>query len=185
MDDYFRRYLASQMTILVLLGEAGTAKTSFIRSMIWRHSLNTMFTYDEGLLTSDAMFAEFIVGDMNLLIIEDADVFLKSRQHDGNRVMSKFLNIGDGLASNHRKKIIFTANIVDPAQIDSALIRPGRTFDCLSFRRLTHGEALAAAKVIGTVLPSEQREYSLAELFAIANGEPLIPTPRQKLGFVT
>ena len=182
VNPYLDRYLASESPILVLLGEAGTAKTSFIRYLIWRNAMNTMFTYDETLLTSDAMFADFIVGETDLLVVEDADVFLKSRQHDGNRIMSKFLNIGDGLAANHKKKIIFTANIVDPEHIDSALIRPGRCFDCKMFRPLTYTEARDAAQAAHINVPTVEKSYTLAELFANAKEEPAVVI-RKKLGF--
>ena len=127
--NYYNQYLASDSSILVLLGETGTAKTSFIRSMIWHASLNTMFTYEEELLKSDSLFVDFMVDTKtNLLVIENADLFLTSREHDGNKIMSKFLNVSDGLADIGKKKIIFTANITEPSKIDNALLRPGRMF---------------------------------------------------------
>jgi hypothetical protein len=171
IDDvrsYFDRFLASEESVLVLLGETGTAKTSFIRSMIWHANLTTMFTYEEMLLETDGLFVDLICNERtNLLVIEDADVFITSREHTGNKIMSKFLNVSDGLASGTgRKKIIFTANITEPNRIDSALLRAGRCFDCMSFRRLTYPEACAAAKVAEIPIPSSERDYTLAELFA-------------------
>jgi hypothetical protein len=143
-----------------------------------------MFTYEDELLKTDVMFVDFIAGKSDLLVVEDADLFLRSREHDGNRTMAKFLNISNGLASNgQRKKIIFTANLTDSSQIDSALLRAGRCFDCLMFRRLTLEEACAAAAVAGLPPPTRLPDYTLAELFAEAVGESSHDaTPR--IGFV-
>lgn len=172
VPDFFDRYLASEASILVLLGETGTAKTSLIRSMIWHGRLNTTFTYEEALLETDHMFVDFITNDdSHLLVIEDADLFLTSREHDGNKVMSKFLNVGDGLPAIERKKVIFTANLTDIGKIDNALLRTGRCFDVVVFRKLTFEEARAAAHAAGIPVPVKDREYSLADLFSIARGE--------------
>lgn len=170
--SYFDRYLNSESSILVLLGETGTAKTSFIRNMIWHASLNAMLTYEEELLSADSLFVDFMVDDdIDLLVIEDADMFLTSREHDGNRIMSKFLNVSDGLAAINNKKMIFTANITEPARIDNALLRAGRCFDCQMFRRLSYAETCAAAGVAGIKPPPKVQSYTLAEMFAHSRQE--------------
>lgn len=177
--EYFDRYLDSDSSMLVLLGPPGTAKTSFIRSLIWHRGLNAMFTYEDTLLHTDGMFVDFMVNDsMNLLVVEDADLLLTSREHDGNKVMAKFLNIGDGLASLGKKKIVFTANILDVKKIDSALLRTGRCFDCLNFRALSFEEACAAANAAGVTPPTKRQNYTLAELFGEARGENRTYTKR-------
>lgn len=183
--EYFDKYLASESSILVLLGPPGTAKTSLIRSLIWHSSLNTTFTYEEELLKSDSFFVDFLINDdKQLLIVEDADLLLTSRESDGNKVMSKFLNVGDGLASIGNKKMIFTANITQKERIDQALLRPGRCFDCLNFRALTYNETVKAAEVAGIETPPEKDDgYTLAELFAFINKEE-IDTSVNKIGFV-
>lgn len=183
VDDYYSRYMASESPVLVLLGPPGTAKTTFIRNLIWRDGLNTVFTYDEDLLKADALFVDFIAGDTDLLVVEDADVFLTDRDHGGNPLMAKFLNISDGLAAGpRRKKIIFTANIVELSRIDNALLRPGRCFDCQLFRKLTFEESCAAAGAAGLPAPIEARAYTIAEIFALTKGE-LAAKPRKGVGF--
>ena len=167
VEQFYEKYLASESSILVLLGETGTAKTSFIRNFIKFSGLDTVFTYDEELLTTDSFFVDFITDTNQLLVMEDADLVLGNREHEGNRVMSKFLNVGDGLASLKKKKIIFTANIMQSDRIDEALLRPGRCFDCLTFRRLTYKESCAAAESASLPIPVDNgKGYTLAELFA-------------------
>ncbi len=184
VNAYYDRYMTSESVVLVLLGLPGTAKTSFIRNLIWRDGLSTMFTYDTELLESDGLFADFITGNDNLLVVEDADTMLTDRDHGGNKIMSKFLNISDGLAaSEKRKKIIFTANIVEPSRIDSALLRPGRCFDCQVFRKLTAEEAIVAASAADLEFSPEGRHYSLAEMFAQSKGE-IVSTQPVRTGFM-
>jgi hypothetical protein len=166
--DYFDRFMRSDESILVLLGETGTGKTSFIRNLIWYSRWDAAFTYDEKLLAADDMYVEFLTNDVELMVIEDADLFLTNRQHDGNRMMARFLNIGDGLFKSDRtKKMIFTANLTQPERIDNALLREGRCFDCMVFRPLTWDEATCAAAVAAISPPAESgRTYTLAQLFA-------------------
>ena len=181
--EFQKRYLASDSAVLILLGPPGTGKTSFIRDMVHTHSLKTTFTYDEQLLDSDSLFVDFISGDQDLLVVEDADMFLTDRERGGNQKMARFLNVSDGLAAPaHPKKIIFTANITNKNQIDAALLRPGRCFGCQMFRKLTFSEATVAANAAG--LPPclvEDRGYTLAEIFALGRGEALVPEA-QKMG---
>jgi ATP-dependent 26S proteasome regulatory subunit len=42
--------------------------------------------------------------------------------------MSRFLNISDGLIKLPNKKLVFTTNVTNFENIDSALLRPGRCF---------------------------------------------------------
>jgi hypothetical protein len=168
VTDYFDKFMRSEESILVLLGETGTGKTSFIRNLIWYSRWDAAFTYDEKLLASDDMYVEFLTNDVELMVIEDADLFLTNRQHDGNRMMARFLNISDGLFKTDRtKKMIFTANLTQPERIDNALLREGRCFDCMLFRPLTWDEARCAAAAAAISPPTESgRTYTLAQLFA-------------------
>lgn len=174
LGDYFNRYLASEEAVLVLLGPTGTGKTSFIRNLIWHQLLPTKITYDELLLSTDALFFEFLTeADYKLLVVEDADVLLTSRDTAANKVMARFLNISDGLVGIHKqKKIIFTANILERNRIDEALLRDGRCFDVLNFRDLTYEEACAAARAANLPPVAHQRSYHLAELFSQRRRKP-------------
>jgi hypothetical protein len=166
LDAYIDAYLEDEAAILFLRGEPGTGKTSFIQHMIWRAKLKSMVTYEEGLFKSDEMFVAFLTNpSINLLIMEDADVFLLSREKDQNPMMAKFLNISEGVVRFPRKKIAVSTNLIDEKKIDPALMRRGRCYDAIKFRKLTADEAVAAAEAAGRTFEPEKgrNDYSLAE----------------------
>lgn len=165
-EDYIQRYLDSDSSILLMAGAPGTGKTTMLRHMIYKHNLAASVVYDERIMNDDQLFQNYLFNQReDVLIIEDADTILLSREDDGNKLMSRFLNVSDGLIKLPNKKLIFTTNISDFGKIDPALIRPGRCFDVLHTRPLNLDEAIAAAKAANLPLPFERREYTLAELF--------------------
>lgn len=175
VKDYYRRYNNASAPVLILLGEPGTGKTSFIRNYIEFSNRKAVVTYDEKVMSSDQFLIDFLTSkDSDLLIIEDADILLSSRNKERNGNMAKFLNISDGIVKMDYKKIIFSTNLKDTREIDSALIRPGRCHDFLHFRPLTFDEA----RVIDPDIP-KQDEYTLADIF---NGKN--KTQKNKMGFV-
>lgn len=180
-DAYAKSFLDSTASVLVMLGEPGTGKTSFIRNMIYKHKLNTMLTYDEAVMQSDEFFINYLTDEerYDLLVVEDADALLTSRENDGNKIMSKLLNVSDGLVKVVRKKIIFTTNIQDINKIDDALTRPGRCFDLVRFRSLEYKEARIAAEAAGLHEPEDNQNYTLAEIF---NQQPK-SAKKERFGF--
>lgn len=170
VQEYFKNYLESPDTILLLVGVPGTGKTTFIRNMITENKLNTDITYDDKLIRSDSFFLRFINDkSKDIMVIEDADNMLVDREEEENFLLKKILNISDGLVKNEAKKIIFSTNITDTERIDPALIRPGRCYDVLDFRKLTSKEAQAVVDAKGLDRKIEDKEYTIAEIFS-SNG---------------
>jgi hypothetical protein len=164
--DYYKAFMASKSQILVLYGPPGTGKTSFIRDMLCEMNLNSYISYDLKILTADSTFVEYVTGSIfDAIVIEDADDLLTSDREEQNKIISKILNVGDGLIKLPRKKMIFSTNLSNVSDIDRAIIRPGRCFDVMEFRELTRPEAESAAEVLGTSLSEDKNSYSLAEIF--------------------
>jgi len=163
---YFENYFKSSASILVLIGEPGTGKTSLIRDTIYKRKLHAAVTFDEEVMAEESYFVNYASSDdHDIMIVEDADLLLSSRQSDQNKLMNKLLNISDGLIKLDRKKIIFSTNLSNVNKIDPALIRPGRCFDILRFRTLTAPEAAVAAAKVNVELQPNKKEYTLAEIF--------------------
>jgi energy-coupling factor transporter ATP-binding protein EcfA2 len=184
IEDYYDRYLESSASILLLIGPPGTGKTTFIRGLLHHASKNAIVTYDEKILERDYVFARFLEDDVGVMVIEDADNFLKSRS-DGNTMMHRFLNVGDGLISVRGKKLIFSTNLPSIRDVDPALVRPGRCFDVVTFDNYSLEQAEKLSKKLGVSFEKKDNKsdtYSLAEVFFKQKNSS--PKQIKKMGFL-
>ena len=183
VSAFIDQYLEAPETVLVLQGSPGTGKTRLIRAILGAISgrsgetAEVLYTGDSAVLESDEVFLEFITDSHSAFVVEDADHLLKPRS-GGNQTLHRFLNIADGIASAHGKKIIFSTNLPNIHDIDDALVRPGRCFAHLYLENLQvvealelldrlcrdsperHAPALAALDVAG------RKSLSVAEVYA-------------------
>jgi len=146
VEDFVHRYLCAGETVLVLQGPPGTGKTRLVRAILSGMSkrkgeaAKVMYTADKSALENDEIFVDFITGSHDAFVIEDADHMLKARS-SGNHDLHRFLAIADGVVRAQGRKIIFTTNLPNIADIDDALLRPGRCFASIRARLLDKDEA--------------------------------------------
>ena len=181
VNNYLDRYIDSKAAIMLIGGQPGTGKTSLLRYMLNRYrtaGYSAHVAYDERIFSSDDVFIGFYMDpNPGFMMMEDADLLITSREHDGNKLISRFLNVSDGIIPNFGKKMIFTTNLSDYGKIDPALVRPGRCFDFMHCREFTAAEAAIAAEAAG--VPNPGKACTLAQLF---NDEPTTQVTR--MGFV-
>jgi hypothetical protein len=97
--------------------------------------------------------------------MEDAESVLMPRKVDTGFSVSAMLNLADGLLGEGLNlQFICTVNC-EIAELDSAIVRPGRLRTARDFRLLTHSEAIELAHHRGLPVPLQRREYSLAEIY--------------------
>lgn len=166
LEEYYDSYINSSSSIILLIGPPGTGKTSFIKGLLNRAQASANVTYDASILEKDFLFANFIEDqDINYMILEDSDSFLKPRT-DGNTMMHRFLNVGDGLISSNSKKLVFSTNLPSIRDVDQALVRPGRCFDIVSFDYLNRTQAQELADSINSNIDlSGKEQWTIAEIF--------------------
>jgi SpoVK/Ycf46/Vps4 family AAA+-type ATPase len=164
-SEQIEAFLASDCNVMLLIGPPGTGKSTYLRAMLDSMGDRRVTTMDSqdvlmhpglgGLIRSSAHNTVFIA--------EDADAFVGKREN-GNPQMSMLLNLADGIIKSERKFIIST-NLPSLANVDPALIRPGRCFDILEFRKLDNAEANAVRALTNPDLPvfTEDR-LTLAEV---------------------
>jgi hypothetical protein len=150
VGQFIERYLAARETIVILQGPPGTGKTRLVRAMLAAISrrkgagAKVLYTADRRALESDRIFQQFITGEHDAFVIEDADHILTSRS-SGNEDVHRFLAVADGVVRAQGRKILFTTNLPNVHDIDEALLRPGRCFGNVRTRALTRKEAASLA----------------------------------------
>jgi hypothetical protein len=179
---FIERYLAADETVLILQGPPGTGKTRLVRAILAAisrrkgSSAKVLYTADREALESDRIFLQFITGEHDAFVIEDADHILASRAN-GNESIHRFLAIADGVVRAQGRKILFTTNLPNVHDIDEALLRPGRCFANVRtqalnrvetanlLRRLSTAAAEVPAALIGRMTQSDATSMTLAEIY--------------------
>jgi hypothetical protein len=181
--DWHQQFAALLTTrphgISIFEGKPGTGKTSYIRHLLCELENTHRFYFlspSQLELLSRPDFVDFWIKQAKnhpdrqfVVILEDAENALMVRGSDNSRMVSTILNLTDGIMAEFLKlQFICTINC-KIAEIDPALLRPGRLLTHRHFRKLERSEALALAESLDKTLP-EANDYTLAEIFS---GEPL------------
>lgn len=156
---FIERYLAARESILILQGPPGTGKTRLVRAILAAisrrkgASAKVLYTADRHALESDRIFLQFITGEHDAFVIEDADHILISRS-SGNENVHRFLAVADGVVRAQGRKILFTTNLPNVHDVDDALLRPGRCFGNVRTRALSRAESISlVTRFCGCELP--------------------------------
>ncbi len=187
-EEFLRRFSEAKGSISLFSGPPGCGKSSYIRTLInltaATHRWYFIPPHDISLL-SDAAFVGFwsserkkYAGRKLVLLLEDAEVALMSRETDNRNHVSTLLNLSDGILNSWLQiSIICTINTT--ADLDSALLRPGRLLAHKVFPRLRPEQALSLARHKGMgPIRTGQRDYSLAE---ILNPPVMLSEQQQRL----
>lgn len=172
--------------IVLLHGQPGTGKSSYIRHLIG--SVKKNFIYLPSSLAShigQPSFLHFLSKHSNsILIIEDAEELLMKRRTDSKPAISNLLNLSDGLLSDClRVQVIATFNC-DYSKIDDAFLRKGRILGRYCFEELSIAKSNSLLKKLE--FPNETtKPMTLAEIFNRNDKDYTLNTKRSPLGFTT
>lgn len=185
-EELSKVFNESTNNLIMLIGPPGTGKSTYLRAMAYALSEleRKIYVISSDRVVNHPNFEKWIgfTSRNSVIIIEDADLLVGKRSN-GNQVMSMLLNQLDGIVPVERKFIIST-NISSINKVDEALVRPGRCFDILKFRKLTGDEAINlhrwAETGVDTSMFEGRDEVSLAE---VLNAIPAILTDDRKSTF--
>lgn len=187
LKSFVDDYLNSNSAVLLLYGPPGTGKTSLLKQIMQYANESCLITYNKDIAAMDTLFSHFYDCDERFLIIEDADTYTNSRSKDGNDVMKKLLNITDGLTARREKKVIFTTNLTNLADVDDALTREGRCYSTLHVDSLSVPNAnklLSAMGVQDVTVDPSLRSITLANVYSLVAGRKVNQSTSQvKKGF--
>ena len=174
-EDYAAKLRTSHHGLAIFEGSPGTGKTSYLRHLmgVLRDSHRFYFVPPATLnVLSSPDFVGFWAEQRRrhprqrfVVILEDADGALMIRDTDNRAHVSAILNLSDGMLADFlRLQIICTIN-GRAAEIDQALLRPGRLLCHRLFGRMDLTHAHRLAKRLGRSLPRGD-DFSLAEVYA-------------------
>ena len=159
------------IVVLIFRGPTGTGKTRLVRAILAAmsarkaDSAQVPYTADMRALENDEIFVDFIAGNHDAFVIEDADHLLMARSN-GNVDLHRFLAVADGVVRAQGRKIIFTTNLPNIGDIDDALVRPGRCFATVRTRALERREAALLLARIAAVRAKQSEPASAVGLAA-------------------
>lgn len=148
--------------LMLLSGPAGTGKTSLIKKLIYECDTQFILLSADTLMNIDSTdFMSFLIsrGSNSVLVLEDCDVILRSRDSGGStNAVSTLLNLSDGILGDALNlRFICTYN-TDYFNIDPALIRKGRL-------KLRYKVDKLAADKVHKINPKYNKAMTLAELY--------------------
>lgn len=181
VEEYFQRFLDSKSGLLLLIGEPGTGKSSFIRALILYAERAGCMVYDKKTAVSILTLKHFYSSTHGILVIEDPDTLLGKRDH-GNEDLAGVLNYTDGVVNDPTKKMVVSTNLASVNSVDPAVYREGRCYDVLQFRKLTPTEA-AAARARITDLPYREFKTDVPLATALGNELTAPGEKAQAIGF--
>ena len=170
-----KEFIESNDNLLIVHGEPGTGKTSFIKYLalqLYKLKEITDISYAKDWKTmNDSQFWPRVTdNEPALLILDDLDHDLTTKNNKRSPFVSNLLSYLDGVLTNKSNKVIISTN--QPiGTIDAALLRSGRCFDCLELHKLRvdYAEQLWQEMGLTAKFPFTKASISQAEFMAVVN----------------
>ncbi|MGL2963850.1 AAA family ATPase [Flavobacterium sp. RSB2_4_14] len=165
-------------------GQPGTGKSTYIKHLIHQQSKQVIFLSPKLASNLDDLgLTEFLLDNPNcILVIEDAEDLILSRDNHHNSKLSFLLNLTDGLLGESLGiQIIATFN-TDLKNIDKALLRKGRLTSIYEFKTLTVDKTNILLKNLGHEVEINE-SLPLAEIFNFEISNNYEPKLRKAVGF--
>lgn len=186
IDNKIQKFLndKSKNGLILLHGQSGTGKTTYIRSLISQIPRKFIFLplHMAEALSNPELIPFLTTQKNSILIIEDCEKLIVDRELGNyNNSIATLLNLSDGLLSDALGiKLICTFN-TNISKIDKALIRKGRMLTRYEFKELTVEKANTLSKKFDLKYDGKN-PISIGDLFNFEENNNEI-TKSTKLGF--
>ena len=165
-------------------GQPGTGKSTYIKYLIHQLKKKVIFISPKmaGELDNLSM-TPFLLDNRNtVMVIEDAEELITSREEVRNSNLSMLLNLTDGLLGESLGiQIIATFN-TDVRNIDKALLRKGRLSTIYEFKNLSLDRTNALLQKLGHNI-EVNNSLPVAEIFNFDKDNHYIPKLQKAVGF--
>jgi len=154
-------------------GESGTGKSSFIKhltTVVDKEFIFVPTSFIEKFVSDPEIFSILIKRKRCVLILEDAEKILISRERQDNEYISAILNLSDGILSDMLEASIIITYNCDDTKIDKALKRKGRTMVDYKFDKLCIEDSKKLAKSLkinSKKIDTIKESMSLSEIYNI------------------
>ena len=169
-------------------GTPGTGKSTYIRYLIHCQNKRVLFLPPTvaSNLDSPELTNLLIENKNSIIVVEDAEELLVSRDTNRNSGISMLLNLTDGLLGESLGiQVICTFN-TQVSNIDSALLRKGRLTALYEFKALAAEKANALLEELGVENNLPNKAMTLAELYHLEEQQfQFTGARRKRVGFMT
>ncbi len=165
-------------------GQPGTGKSTYIKYLIHLLKKKVIFISPKmaGELDNLSMTPFLLENRNTVLVIEDAEELITSREEVRNSNLSMLLNLTDGLLGESLGiQIIATFN-TDVRNIDKALLRKGRLSSIYEFKNLTLDRTNSLLQKLGHNI-EVNNPLPVAEIFNFEKDNHYIPKLQKAVGF--
>lgn len=162
--------------LTLLHGIPGTGKTSYIKSLTKEVNKDFIFIPPSmsEILASPDLIRFLMLHSNSVLIIEDAEDCLISRNNTRSSSISNILNLTDGILADVLNVHIIATFNTNLKNLDEALLRPGRLKGQYEFKKLT------AEKVREISKGALDKAATISEIF---NENIILDKKQNKIGF--
>ena len=176
--------------LVILHGEPGTGKTTYIRYLAGKLKRNIIFISPDMVHhITEPEFIPFLMDNSDaILILEDAEDAVRKRDALGRTgAVSNILNLTDGLLSDCLNISIVATFNTETKNIDDALLRKGRLLKAYKFEKLSVEKSKLLMEKNGFSPDLVTKPMTLADIYNygddVKGNEQAFTIPKKRVGF--